>query len=95
MSQRITITVTAARWLLQQATLLITDGVGEIANVDQGTGEILDSVGILDEIPAGTEAHYWASALVQFARAVAGMVNNELLIADDEPLNLMDIIEDR
>lgn len=95
MSQRIQVTVTAARWLLQQATLLIKDGVGEIEAIDQGTGEILDPIGLLDDIPAGTDVHYWASALLQFARAVAGIMNNELMIADDEPLNLMDIIEDR
>lgn len=95
MSQRIQITVTTARWLLQQATLLIADGVGEIEAIDQGTGEIHDAVGFLDEIPADSNVHLWASALLQFARAVAGIVNNELMIADDEPLNLMDLIEDR
>lgn len=95
MSQQIRITVTTARWLLQQATLLITDGIGDIESIDQGTGEILDGHGFMDELPADTDVYRWAGALLQFARAVAGIVNNELLIADEEPLNLMDMIEDR
>jgi len=83
--RRIEITLTAARWILNEALELVREGLGEVDPASLHGDEIGFERGLVDEIAPDSDALMWANALIHFARTVASIVATAI---DNESENI-------
>lgn len=79
---RVQILVTVARYIFQEARVLIGAGLGE-----DEVGNDLGFPGELEGIPSDTPQYEWANACIRFIRYIANVVGPAILEYNEQELS--------